>query len=103
MVTFRHRHAPRAPLPTTGVTSCGVTSCVTSEDITPPSSLIRAHGPSQNPLTSFGLSLVSESLQVAASLCWKLALPGVISAGPSLDAWALTPVGSYRALTRFFL
>jgi hypothetical protein len=31
------------------------------------------------------------SLQVAASPCWEMALPDVISADSSLDAWACTP------------
>ena len=94
------RHVPRAALHAQGVTSCVVmsrlhkilcklepqchskpckevldgltTSCITSEDITPPSSLLLAHVPDQNPPTSFGFRLVSESLQVAASHCWEL-------------------------------
>ena len=45
---------PRAPLPAQGVTSCGVMSCTTSEGITPPSSLILAHAPDQNPPADFG-------------------------------------------------
>ncbi len=36
-------------------------------------------------------ALVSGSLQVAASPCWEVALPDVIPASPSLDAWTLTP------------
>jgi len=32
------------------------------------------------------------SLQVATSPCWEMALPDVISASPSLDAWTCTPV-----------
>jgi len=48
------RQVPRAPLPEAGVTSFGVTSRVTSEGITPPSSLIQAHAPDQNPPAVFG-------------------------------------------------
>ena len=46
---------PRAPLPATGVTSYGVISSTTSEGITPPSSLIRAHAPDQFPPADFAL------------------------------------------------
>ncbi len=38
------------------------------------------------------LSLVGGSLQVATSPCWELALPDVISADLSPDAWTRTPV-----------
>jgi len=34
----------------------------------------------------------TKSLQVVISSCWKLVLPGVISANLSLDAWIPTPV-----------
>ena len=34
---------------------------------------------------------VGRSLQVVASPCWEMALPGVISANLSLDAWTHTP------------
>ena len=53
------------------------------------------------PLTSAFASL-SGSLQVAASPCWKMALPDVISASLPLGAWTPTPVGPYGAFARFF-
>ena len=74
------RHVPRTPLPLQGVTPCGMTSRLMSEDITLPSSLIRAHGPDQNTPTTFRLSLVSGSLQVVTSPCREMALPDIISA-----------------------
>ena len=43
--------APRAPLPSSGVTRRGVTSNVTWKGVTPPSSLILAHAPDQIPPT----------------------------------------------------
>ena len=45
------------------------------------------------PKPSYRLSctLYDRSLQVATSPCWELALPGVISANLSLDAWPPTP------------
>ena len=50
------RHVPRAPLPDAGVTSIGAMStCITSEGVTPPSSLIRALAPDQIPPVVFGL------------------------------------------------
>ncbi|MCD6196951.1 MAG: hypothetical protein J7K15_00060 [Deltaproteobacteria bacterium] len=55
-------------------------SCTTSEGITPPSSLILAHAPDQNPLSDFGYPYFRESLQVVISPCWEMALPDVISA-----------------------
>ena len=77
-------------------------SCITSEGITLPSSLIRAHGPDQNPPADFGCPYFSRSSQVVASPCWEMALPDIIPVGPSLDAWPPTPVGSHGAHTRFF-
>ena len=76
---FSARQAPRAPLPTAGVTCCGVTYSVTSEGITLPSSLILAHAPDQNPLPGFACHYSDESSQVAVSPCWEMALPNVIS------------------------
>jgi len=73
-----------------------------SEDATLPSSLIRAHAPDQNPPASFGLGLVSRSLQVAAGPCWEMVLPGVIPANPYMGAWTLTPRRFSGAFTRFF-
>ena len=45
---------PRAPLPVRVVNSHGVTSSVTSEGVTPPSSLILAHAPDQMSSPDFG-------------------------------------------------
>ena len=49
-----HRHMPRAPLPASGVTSCAVVSRTPSVDVTPPSSLLWAHAPVQNPPADIG-------------------------------------------------
>lgn len=86
------RQAPRAPLPVRGVTSYDAASRTPSEGATPPSSLIRAHAPDQIPPTVFGSPSYRGSLQVVVSPCWKMALPGVISANLSPDAWSPTPV-----------
>jgi hypothetical protein len=45
-------------------------------------------------LLPFGLGLVRRSLQVAASPCWEMALPDVISASLSPDAWTCAAVVS---------
>jgi hypothetical protein len=55
MVSFCHRHAPRAPLPLRGVTPKGAAFTATWKGITLPSSLLRAHAPDQIPPTSFSL------------------------------------------------
>ena len=66
-------------MPITGVTCYGVASSATSERVTTPSSLIRAHAPDQNPPFDFTFRCFKGSLQVAVSPCWKLALPDIIS------------------------
>jgi hypothetical protein len=58
-------------------TKCDI--CVTSEEATPPSSLLLTHAPDQNPLAGFGCPYSDESLQVVASPCWEMALPDIIS------------------------
>ena len=75
----RNRQVPRAPLPASGVTSGNETSSISSEGVTPPSSLLRAHASDQNPPFDFSCPYFEGSLQVAVSPCWKLALPDVIS------------------------
>ncbi len=93
--------APRAPLPSRGVTSRRVTSNVTLKGITPSSSLILAHAPDQNPLTG------SSSLcrWVSAGCCQSL-----LGDGPSrrylwipcAGAWTHTPRCPPGAFARFF-
>jgi len=85
------RQVPRGPLPGQGVTSPRVASSATSVGVTPPSSLIRPHASDQNPPAAYGSPSVGGSLQVAASPCWVVALPDVISADLSPDAWTPTP------------
>jgi len=70
---------PRAPLPASGVTFGDEMSGISSEGVTPPSSLVRTHAPNQNPPADFGCPYFGRSLQVAVNPCWKLALPDVIS------------------------
>ncbi len=85
------RQVPRAPLLVPGVTSHDGASRTSSEGTTPPSSLLRAHAPDQIPPSGFGSPYSTESSQVVVSPCCKMALPGVISATLSPDAWTLTP------------
>jgi hypothetical protein len=88
------RHLPRAPSPEAGVTHH-------QDDLEGhlgehyPS--FKAHmgscaGPRPSHLPRF--PSVSGSLQVVASPCWEMVLPGVISENLSLDAWTYTPVVS---------
>ncbi len=62
------RYVPRAPLPAKGVTSRSVTSCITSEGITLPLSLLRAHAPDQIPPVDF-------SSPTTTGLCRLLPVP----------------------------
>jgi len=73
-----------------------------SGGITPPSSLIPAHAPGQNPSDASVSPLYIRSLQVAASPCWELAFPDAICADPSVDAWLPTTMGPCAALARCF-
>jgi hypothetical protein len=75
----RDHQAPSAPLPDVGVTSARETCTVSCEDITPRSSLLRAHVPipSGSPLLRFFASF-EESLQVATSPCCQQDLLDVI-------------------------
>lgn len=85
------RQVPRAPLLHAGVTAMQKTSRVSSRDITPTSSLLRAHAPNRRPPTAFGIASCGRSLQVAVSPCCAAVLPDVISADPSLRVWTSTP------------
>jgi len=69
----------------------GGNQCAASGSVTPPSSLIPAHAPDQNPPVAFGFPYCHRSLQVVVSPCWKMALPDVISVSLSLRAWTRTP------------
>jgi hypothetical protein len=70
----------------------GDVSAISSEGVTPPSSLLRAHVPL--PLGSLllrHLASFEESLQVVRSPCCPRQLPDVISENLSLDAGSRTP------------
>jgi hypothetical protein len=82
--TYREPLCLRWALPTAGWFH------TTSEGMTPPSSLLRAHAPHHPPLADF-VALYRESLQVVTSPCWTMVVPDVISACLSLDAWTPTP------------
>jgi hypothetical protein len=49
------------------------------------------------------LTLYRQSLQVAVSPCWQMALPDIISANLSPDAWPPTPAVPRSAHACFFL
>ena len=65
------RQVPRAPLPHVGVTAMEEASRASSESVTPPSSLLRAHAPDLYPPAAFGVPR-------ATGLCRLLPAP----AGP---------------------
>jgi hypothetical protein len=77
-------------------------SSTASEDITPPSSLLRTHAPDQIPPTDLGRPIIR----------WVFAgcRPSLLGDGPSrrylynpcVGAWTLTPPCSSGALARFF-
>ena len=79
---------PRAPSHARGATPRAVASYATSAGITPPSSLLPAHAPDQNPPADL-VSVYGGSSQVVAAPCWEMALPGVIS---TILAWVLGPL-----------
>ena len=80
-------------MPNFGATSVGGdVSAISSEGVTPPSSLLRAHVPL--PLGSLllrHLASFEESWQVVRSPCCPRELPDVISESLSLDAGSHTP------------
>ena len=78
-------------MPRPGVARMRVMSSITSTGVTPPSSLLRAHAPDLDPPPRCALRSLGWSLQVAVSPCCIEALPDVISADLSLDAWTPTP------------
>ena len=93
----------RAPLPDFGVTFVGEMCITSSEGVTPPSSLLRAHVPL--PLGSSllqHLASFEKSLQVVRSPCCPWELPDVSSESLSLDARSPTPAVPPCALTCFF-
>jgi hypothetical protein len=90
-------------LPNFGVTAVGEMCFISSESVTPRSSLLRAHVPL--PLGSLllqHLASFEESLQVVSSPCCPREFPDVISENLSLDAGSRTPAVPLRALTCFF-
>jgi len=95
---------PRVPLPDVGVTSIRETCAISSEGVTPHSSLLRTHAPIPcgSPLLRLLASFV-ESSQVATSPCCYRDYPDVISANLSLDAWSPTPTVPPSAFTCCFL
>jgi hypothetical protein len=82
---------PRAPLPIAGVPSYGVALHTSSEGMTLPSSLLRAHAPDHNPPVVFSRPSSDRSLPVVVRPGWVMAFPGVLSAHLSPHAWTRTP------------
>ena len=93
------RQVPRAPLPATGVTSCGVMSSTTSEGITPPSSLIRAHAPDQIPPADFGFPYTAGLCRLSPVPAGRWSFPTLslqsvhrcLDPYPGMPLWCLCP------------
>ena len=96
------RHLPRAPSPETVITRVRAMSRTASEDITPPSSLLRAHAPHQNPHADFR----SSPIQRVFAGCYE----PLLEVGGSrrylhslcIGAWTHTPPPPSGALARCF-
>ncbi len=91
-----NRQVPRAPWPASGVTSGDEMSSISSEGVTPPSSLLRTHAPDHNPPADFSFPI----RPVFAGCCQPL-----LEDGPSRrylhnlckGAWTHTPPRSRRS------
>jgi hypothetical protein len=98
------RHLPRAPLPVKGVTSARAVSTLLRSALPDPhrSYWLMRRTKTLPPLLVYPCK--GGSLQVVASPCWEVALPGVISAilVSCIGARTLTPSGLFDAFTRFF-
>ena len=95
------RQVPRAPLHAWGVTPYAVTSCTTSESITSPSSLLRAHAPDQIPPNGFSLPGRSVFAGCRQSLLGDGPSRCYLRS-PCSGAWTHTPQRLSGALVRFF-
>ena len=76
------RLRPRAPLHTPGVALCVAAFPAASEGIAPPSSLLRAHGPCQNPPAVF-------SSPITSGLCRLSSVPAGRWSFPALSPQSL--------------
>jgi hypothetical protein len=90
-------------LPGSGVTRSWVSSRDTSESVTPPSSLLRAHAPVHLPPRVFSLGLYARSL---TGCCQPLLADGPsrhYPHNPYRDDWTPAPRCPFSARARFFL
>ncbi len=94
MVSSYHRHAPRAPLPASGVTSCGVMFNTTSDGVTHPSSLILAHAPDQIPPAVFELTITTGLCRLSPVLSgrWPFPTLSLQSLRRCLDPYPVAPL-----------
>ena len=98
----RSRQAPRAPLPDLRCYRPVRAVSPRPRRALPPR--LRSYGLMRQTtsLRTTPVSLAVRSLQVAVSPCWEMALPDVIPADLSLDAWIPTATGIPGAHARFF-
>ena len=71
------------------------------KDVTPSSSLRRAHAPDPNPSHRLWFPSFDESSQVAVSPCWEIGPSRRYLHNPCMGAWTRTPPRSTGAFTRF--
>jgi len=95
------RQVPRAPLPASGVTLCAMASRTTSEGVTPPSSLVRAHAPDQIPPADFVFLIQRVFAGCRQSLLGDGPSRRYLR-NPCMGAWTPTPGRLPGASTRFF-
>jgi hypothetical protein len=88
-------------LPASGVTLCAMASRTTSEGVTPPSSLLRAHAPDQIPLADFVFLIQRVFAGCRQSLLGDGPSRRYLR-NPCMGAWAPTPGRLPGASTRFF-
>ncbi len=112
MVSPHHRHVPRAPLPINRryLLWCSVFSA-TSEDVTPPSLLVRAHAPDQIPPAVFDLTITTGLCRLSSVPAGKWSFPTLslqslrrcLDPYPAVSSWctcSLLPRGQRPHLRR---
>ena len=103
VLSLETAECPEPLCPWRALPAHGATSRVASEDITPPSSLIRAHASDQVPPGRLGGPSYAGSLQVVASPCWGMGPSRHYLCNPCVGAWTHTPPRLSSALAHSFL
>jgi len=80
---------------------CAAASRAASAGVTPPSSLIRAHAPDQNPPADFGSTYYGGSLQVVYQSLLGVGPSRRYLRNPCIGAWTPTPQRPFRCMYSF--